>query len=146
MSTIPKHKLNIIKKLYYEKGHSMKDIAKKFDVSLKTVSRFMENNNLKRRNLKEANSNTFKHKSLSFKIRTNLKDKDKELFIKAIMIYWCEGAKSIKSHTVDLANCDPEMLKLFMLFLRKICRVDENRIRIYLYCYSNQNIENNIGY
>ena len=146
MGKIPKSKINVIKRLYYDKGYNMKDIAEKFDVSYKTVLCFMKSNDLKRRSFKEANKNSFEHKPLSFKFKINLKDKDRELLIKAIMIYWCEGSKGFKSNTVDLANCDPEMLKLFILFLRKICRVDESRIRIYLYCYSNQNIDKNIEY
>jgi len=146
MGKIPKSKINVIKRLYYDKGYNMKDIAEKFDVSYKTVLCFMKSFYVSDRSFKEANKNSFEHKPLSFKFKINLKDKDRELLIKAIMIYWCEGSKGFKSNTVDLANCDPEMLKLFILFLRKICRVDESRIRIYLYCYSNQNIDKNIEY
>ena len=33
------------------------------------------------------------------------------------------------------------MIKLFLKFLRNICGVDEKRLRVQLYCYSNQRIE-----
>ncbi len=55
------------------------------------------------------------------------------------MLYFGEGAKTQK--TVDLANSDPRILKIFMLYLRRIFSVDEKRIRLYLYCFSDQNVE-----
>lgn len=61
----------------------------------------------------------------------------KELLIAAVMLYFGEGAKS--GTTVDFANSDPATLKIFINFLRKICRIDEKRLRLYLYCFSNQN-------
>ncbi len=30
---------------------------------------------------------------------------------------------------------------IFLKFLRSICGVDENRLRVQLYCYANQNVE-----
>lgn len=38
------------------------------------------------------------------------------------------------------------MIILFLLFLRRICHVDEKRIRCYLYCYSNQDVPSLIDY
>ena len=58
------------------------------------------------------------------------------------MLYWAEGGKSLgKYWSVDLANSDPEMIEVFLKFLRVICRVDESRLRVQLYCYANQDIE-----
>ncbi|MBU1045954.1 hypothetical protein KJ616_02430 [Patescibacteria group bacterium] len=60
------------------------------------------------------------------------------------MLYWAEGAKpnaAKRSWTVDLANSDPRMIMLFLRFLRTICRVDKKRLRVFLYCYANQNID-----
>ena len=60
------------------------------------------------------------------------------------MVYWAEGAKikkKGKNSTVDLANSDPEIIKLFLRFLREICRVSEDKLRVFLYCYINQDIE-----
>ncbi|MDD3066115.1 MAG: hypothetical protein PHT24_07670 [Endomicrobiaceae bacterium] len=65
----------------------MNDIASKLGVSLKSVIYFMQINNLKRRNYQEANNNFFQHKPLSFNIKKQLKNKERELLIKAVMIY-----------------------------------------------------------
>jgi hypothetical protein len=54
------------------------------------------------------------------------------------MLYWAEGARS--GNTVDFANSDSQMIKIFLRFLREICGIAENRLRIYLYAFSDQNI------
>ncbi len=53
-------------------------------------------------------------------------------------MYRCEGFQTEKADTVDFANSNPKMIKLFVLFLMNICRVDFPRLRCYLYCYANQ--------
>jgi len=146
MGTIPQNKISLVKKLYYDKGYGMQNIASYLNVSIYAVEYFMKHNSLKRRSYSEASKIVFNNTPLSFKIKTKLNEQEEKLKIKAVMIYWCEGSKSPKSHTVDLANCDPLMLKIFIRFLRKICRVDEKRIKIYLYAYSNQDISKNIEY
>jgi predicted DNA-binding protein YlxM (UPF0122 family) len=87
MSTIPKSKLDLVKNLYYDNGYSMNEISKKLNVSFNSVVYFMRQHHLKRRNFKEANKMIFDHKPLSFRIKTNLTEKEKELLIRAIMIY-----------------------------------------------------------
>lgn len=56
----------------------------------------------------------------------------------ALMLYVGEGAKS--GQTVDFVNSDPQTILFFTTFLRKICRVDERRLKLYLYCWSDQNV------
>jgi len=61
------------------------------------------------------------------------------------MLYWAEGAKNlgkqVRGGTIDLANSEPRMIQLFLKFLRKICGVNEKRLRGQLYCYANQDID-----
>lgn len=57
-----------------------------------------------------------------------------ELFIAGIMLYWGEGDK-LTRHLVRLVNCDPEMIRLYVLFLRKICNVPIEKIRASLLLY-----------
>ena len=42
---------------------------------------------------------------------------------------------------MDFANSDSSMIFIFLKFLREVCGVNEDKLRIYLYCYSNQNID-----
>jgi len=72
-------------------------------------------------------------------LRSNALTKD-GLFIAGITLYWAEGSKTTDG-TVDFANSDPKMVKLFLRYLRECCRVAEDKLRILLYCYANQDIE-----
>ncbi len=53
------------------------------------------------------------------------------------MLYWAEGSKR-NFKTVDFANSDPEMIRVFVRCLREIYQVSESRLRVFLYCYANQ--------
>src|SRR3989344_1670152 len=133
---------NIIKKLYYKEGLSTIEIGKELAVSEWVVLSFMRRNDMARRTFFEANQKKFERKPLSFSIKKNLSVKEKELKTAGAMIYWAEGAKAVNSAwTIDFANSNTSMVKLFLKFLREICRVDEKRLIVQLYCYSNQGVE-----
>lgn len=56
------------------------------------------------------------------------------VFISGLMLYWGEGDKRTRAQ-VKLANTDPNMIRLYAFFLRKICRIPEDRIRAYILIY-----------
>lgn len=116
----------------------MGEIAEKLNCSIHSVCYFMRRHNLKRRSLVEISRRRFEAKLPSFKLKKKLSLKDERLKIIGTVIYWGEGAKSDKTNVVDLANSDPKMVSIFIKFLRQICGVDESKLRILLYCYSNQ--------
>lgn len=62
------------------------------------------------------------------------------------MLYWCEGSQWIGEVIVDFANSNSDMIKIFLNFLRKICGINEKKLRIYLYCYANQDPDKLIKY
>lgn len=141
MATIPQDKLEYIKTLYYRDKISAAGIASKIGVPLDAVFYFMRKNGLKRRSASENNAVVFERKATSFKPRIKLTQKDRELKTAGVMLYWAEGFKSKNAHHIDFANSDPNMIMYFLIFLRRICGVDESRLRVYLYCYSNQDAE-----
>lgn len=61
--------------------------------------------------------------------------KNDPLFLAGIMLYWGEGEKQPKSSIVRLGNSEPEMLKIFYLFLTKILKTDTSRISAWLLLY-----------
>lgn len=126
-------------KVLYHKEWSGPNIAKKLGLNQRQVYRILNGLGVKRRTVFEQNRLNFLKSPLSFKFKERLSNKERELLIAAIMLYYGEGAKTNK--TVDFANSEPQMLKIFLKFLRKICRVDQKRLRFYLYCFSNQNKE-----
>ena len=56
------------------------------------------------------------------------------LFIAGIVIYWGEGDKRSKNN-FRITNTDPEMIKIFIKFLKDICNASEKRIRLALTLY-----------
>jgi hypothetical protein len=93
----------------------------------------MDKNKIPRRSYSEASYLIHKDKP-RFQIKSMLTDAEEKLRIAGIMLYWAEG--TLKGSTVDFANSDPRMVKLFLKFLRKICGIREERLRLYLYTYS----------
>lgn len=138
MATIGNDKINSVKQLYYNKHYPMKKVAEKLGVSLDAVVHFMRRHNLKRRTLKEDSVIRFKNKPLSYSLKNKLTTKQKVLKTVGITLYWGEGYKTEKSHGIDLANSDIAMVLVFLRFLREICGVNKNRLRVLLYCYANQ--------
>ena len=130
MGKIDSEKLDEIKKYYYTDNLCTREIAEKFGVSIDAVIYFMRKNNLKRRSFSQINKLRFDNKPISFKKRPVDSDYLKELNIAGIMLYWAEGSKSGNKHTVDLANSDPDMISVFLNFLRKIYKIDEKIIKM----------------
>ena len=65
--------------------------------------------------------------------------KNKNLFVAGVMLYWAEGDNSEKSRVVRLTNTDPRMIKLFINFTERVCRVHKNNIKITLILYPDLN-------
>lgn len=130
-----------IERLYYKEQLSIREIARKIGVSQWKVIHFMKKNKLPRRSFREANKIKFERKERSFNPKDRLSTKERDLKIAGIMLYWTEGAKinpERRWYTLDFSNSDPRMVKLFLKFLREICGINEQKLRVYLYCYANQ--------
>jgi len=124
--------------LYKENTLSAQQIADRTGVSIDAVYYAMRKYKIPRRNASENSKILFERKPTSFRIKKKLTQREKDLKRAAIMLYWAEGLKTRGSAGIDFANSDVDMQILFITFLRNICGVDEKRIRIYLYCFDNQ--------
>ena len=133
-----------LKFLYFNEKYSAKDIAVNFDLSLSLVYRLMIKYNINRRTGQEQQKILFSKKPLSYCYQKPLNPNQSNLNIATLMLYSGEGAKTGKN--VDFINSDPLLHQVFIKYLRTICNVDENRIRLYLYCYSNQNLKKLISF
>ncbi|MFA5791511.1 MAG: hypothetical protein WC884_00545 [Candidatus Paceibacterota bacterium] len=140
MAQISNDKINLVDKLYNIEKLTMREIAQKLAVDIDVVVYCMRKNKIKRRSRKEANKISFWNKKLSFQEKNKLSVTEKNLKLAGLILYWGEGYKTTKSSGIDFANSDPNMIVIFLKFLRKIYKVDEKRFRILLYCYSDQNI------
>lgn len=136
--------LKEVKDLYYKKGLSARKVGEKLGASVWQVIKFMRKNNLPRRDQAETHHLAFLASPSSFKPKSKLTNKEKELKTAGLMLYWGEGAKA--TNTIDLTNSDSLMIELFLRVLREIYGVKEERLRVLLYAYGNQDIKKLINY
>jgi len=74
---------------------------------------------------------------------------DKEIWYLGIVAYWCEGTKQKErnvSGRVIFTNSDPNLLRLFLYWIVKICKVPEKDLIYTLYIHSSGNIVKSIKY
>ncbi len=142
MAAQKKVEITLLKQLYFEEQLSAPQVAKELGVALSTVYDNMIAHNLARRSPQETNKLRFEKMPTSFSLKTtNLSITEERLMVAGLMLYAAEGARSnkkTKNFTVDFANSNPRLIKIFLAFLKQICRVDEARLRLYLFCYPNQ--------
>lgn len=141
MAAIPAHRAEQVARWYEIDGMSMADIAKKLDVSLNAVTYFMRKHGIVRRSASAAGKQLFENTPVTFSKNKLITEELRLLHSQGVMLYWAEGYKTSKANGVDFANSDPDMVRLFVKYLRKTYVLDENRLRAYVYCYEDQNIE-----
>ncbi|MFH1745396.1 MAG: hypothetical protein ABH881_04520 [bacterium] len=141
MATIKKDKYYNIKKSY-NSGMSAKEIAEDFKVSIDAVYYFLRKYKIPRRTGKDVSKLCFERKKPSFILKKNLTDYEKQLKIAGVSLYWGEGSKWEGEKIVDFANSNPQMIEIFLKFLIKICGINKKKLRVLLYCHSNQDAEN----
>jgi hypothetical protein len=124
----------------YTSGLSVQQIADFYSISIDAAFYALRKQKIARRSSAESNKLRFESQDLSYKIKTELTHREEDLKLAALMLYWAEGYKVGKS-TVDFANSDPEMVTIFIRFLRDICGIKESKIRCHIYCYEGQNIQ-----
>ncbi len=130
----------------YQSGHSMNSVAKTMNISIDAVTYILRKSNVQRRSAAEARKIVFQSEPLSFKICPPKSPYDQTLTAVGATLYWGEGYKSPKANGVDFANSDPNMVATFIHFLRRRYNPSEERIRISLYCYADQDLAHLIEY
>ncbi len=69
----------------------------------------------------------------------------RELFLIGVALYWAEGSKQKDNNIsarVRFSNSDPKMIKLFLLWLDKICGIKYPNIRCDLYIHEKASVIN----
>lgn len=124
-----------IEKAYVLERLSEKQIAEKYRISSNAVRRSLDSLKVLRRTRSEAGRCAYitRHGKKEFVLRQHLTHQDEHLKIAATMLYWGEGAKN--GGVVSFSNSNPEMIRIFMRFMRRICGVDEKRLRVTLHYY-----------
>lgn len=139
MASIPKSDWPRVASLYGS-GLSMRAVAVQLNVSINAVTYVLRKQKVARRSASETNRIAFNAKPPSFSVNPSSSKSDQALHAIGAMLYWAEGHDTDKAQGVDFANCDPDTVKMFLAFLRTRYTLDENRLRIFLYCYANQDV------
>ncbi|OGM91805.1 hypothetical protein A2755_00430 [Candidatus Wolfebacteria bacterium RIFCSPHIGHO2_01_FULL_48_22] len=66
--------------------------------------------------------------------------KRSELFLLGVALYWGEGAKireKMNCYRLEISNTDPNLIKLFLRFIREVLNVDEGKIRAGIQIHKN---------
>jgi predicted transcriptional regulator len=158
MKTVKKHEAIALR----ETGHSMNEIANMLDVSKGSVSRWTRHVNMEGRpeaknRLRNRTHTSYQRnaKNLGDAARNKrlqyqgcgierFSSEEYSLFSLGCMLYWCEGHKS--KNVIDFSNSDPDVIKVFLRFLRESMRIDNGKIKLRIQAYLNngltqQNVE-----
>jgi len=124
--------------LYNDKKLSMMDIAKRLRTSHATIYYWLKKYRIKRRSWRDSSYIKQNPKGDPFKIKKRLNKKENALLMCGLMLYCGEGNRNNR-HSIQLANLDHRILKVFIGFLRKICRINKNKISLYVQLYKEFN-------
>lgn len=128
----------------YNAGKSAPIISTETNLPLHTIYRTLRKSQVRIRSQAEQNRLRFIQSPKTYNIISKLSVSQQHLKIAALMLYWGEGAKT--GNTVDMTNSSMPAIKLFLKFLREICQIDENKLRFYLYCFSEDSPSGLINY
>lgn len=120
--------------LYEVKKLSMWDIAKQLNNTHAKVYYWFKKYGIKRRSQSESSYVKQNPNGDPFKIKEKLNSKERELLISGLMLYCAEGHRTNR-HSVQLANLDHRILRVFAKFLRNICGVRHDKMDLYVQVY-----------
>jgi hypothetical protein len=125
---------------------SVKEIARVVGAAPSTVSLWVRDvplspeqlESLRQRNpaynrqLRGANGNAVRWRAVRFAYQQEGREMARDggwLFVAGVMLYWAEGDKSHRN-AARISNSDPEVLKLFVRFLRDCLGVSDDKMRV----------------
>jgi len=123
----------------------MKEISDRTGWSYHQVTYWMQKHNILRRSWSEANYIKYNPNGDPFRIRKLKTKRDVELFNLGVGLFLGEGAKKDK-HNVKFVNSNPEILKLFLVFLKKICGVKKFKIKAELNLFDDVDLEKTLSF
>jgi transposase-like protein len=65
---------------------------------------------------------------------------NKELKLIGTALFWAEGSKRERQH-LRFANSDPELIKVFLKFCRKVCKIPEEKIKARIHLYPGMDVQ-----
>ncbi len=119
----------------YKNGNSAAEIGDELGISWRKVIYLMEKHNIRRRSRSEASYRKLNPEGNPFRIKRKLTRDEERLKTLALGLYLSEGTKS-NSISVRLSNSDPHLVNIFLKFLKNICGVKTQKIKIWITLHS----------
>jgi hypothetical protein len=137
-----------------KRGWSINEICSKFNFAKGSVSLWVRNIELTEAQKQRLSQKGLKKEVIERRRKTRLKkendrrqiiiDKakkdikkisEKDLKNIGIALYWAEGAKANRGN-VQFSNSDPKMIKIMMIFFKKICKIPKEKLRGRIHIHS----------
>lgn len=118
----------------YVNGNSINEIAMIFKVSTRKVRNILSDNFVSFRNHREASYIKFNKTGDPFDILTDLTPEEEHLKAMALGLYLTEGDTKNKN-SIRFSNSNPALVKIFVKFLKVICGVENDKIKMSLIIY-----------
>ncbi len=137
-------------------GMSVRDIAKELGVSKSSVSMWVRDIELTEAQIANLKENQYRYGAQNKGARVNLEKSriqrvafqnagreraktGSRLHLTGCMLYWAEGAKA--RNGIYFANSDPNMMTIFIRFLRDELGVLDSDIKLLIHCHSHDRRE-----
>lgn len=111
----------------YSKGRSLTEVASTLSCSPNKVVYWMKKFKIKRRSHSDAAYIKQNPEGDPFKIKKTLSKEDMFLYGVGLGIYWGEGNKNPAIPSIRITNTDPDLIRIFIRFLRYIYGLSEKR-------------------
>lgn len=160
MKAIEKQKAIILR----QEGKSLKEISRVVGVSKASVSVWVRDIILSKRQLSSLKAKGFSSEAIEKRRHKRLKNEQgkrdaitalaqkniknisqRDLRLIGLCLYWGEGGKTHKG-AARISNSDPAVIKVMMRFFREICMVEEKKFRAHIHIHSHLDIEKSEKY
>ncbi len=124
--------------LYVKDKLSVPLVAHRLNCSEHKVNYWLQKHGIQKRSISDALYTAWNPNGDPFSVRKIKSLDDARLYGLGVGLYWGEGTKRDKN-SVRLGNSDPQLIKKFLEFLRKIYAIDEKKLRFGLQIFSDMN-------
>ncbi len=156
-----KEKEKVLSRQLRKRGLSLKEIAQKLKVAKSSVSLWVKDVKLTKLQIRFLSHKVHLREIIEKRVETRLKNEkakrqkiiniykkgmskmkisQDKLILLGSALYWAEGGKSDKNRMFNFYNSDPEMIKVMLVFLRRVCKIPEQKLRGHLHIHPHMDV------
>ena len=124
----------------YGQGKSAREVGEVLGLSWHQVIACMQRHGIPRRSRSEATYLKANPAGDPFQVKSKLSVEEERLKALALGLFWGEGFRR-NPISIRLYNSDPQLLRTFVTFLRVICGVRPEKLRVHLILHEDVNVD-----